>query len=45
MARDMHTEYLNTLNNITRADIQNFVGEFLNQGNLKTIIMIPNTTE
>ncbi len=38
---DMHTEYLETLNRITREDIQNFVSEFLNQENLKTVIMIP----
>lgn len=40
---DMHTEYLKTLNGITRTDIQSFVDEFLKQGNLKTIIMIPTT--
>ena len=42
---DMHTKYLETLNGITRADIQSYVGDFLKQGNLKTIIMIPNSTE
>lgn len=40
---DMHTKYLDTLNSITRTDIQNFVANFLKQGNVKTIVMLPNS--
>lgn len=38
---DTHTNYIETVNNMTPKDVQRFVSELLKQGNLKTIIMIP----
>ena len=40
---DTHTEYLKTVNSITPNEIQAFVADLLNQGNLKTVVMIPET--
>lgn len=41
---DTHTESLNTINSITPADIQNFVKQLLDQGNLATVVMMPKET-
>ncbi|MFA7139768.1 MAG: insulinase family protein [Proteiniphilum sp.] len=38
---DMHTGYIDTVNATTPKDIRDFAGLLLNQGNRKTIIMIP----
>lgn len=38
---DNFTEYLNTLNSITPADIQQFAADFLSQGNEAVVMMLP----
>ena len=38
---DMHTGYIDAVNAMTPKDVQEFTAELLNQGNLKTIIMVP----
>lgn len=38
---DGHTDYLNTLNSISRNDVQQFVKKLLDQGNIKTVVMMP----
>lgn len=40
---DNHTTYLDTVNATTRKDIQDFAAMLLNQGNLKTVVMMPET--
>lgn len=38
---DMYTGYIDAVNAMTPKDVQEFTAELLNQGNLKTIIMVP----
>lgn len=38
---DTHTNHLNNVNSITQKDIQNFVKQLLDQGNLATVVMMP----
>ena len=40
---DTHTEYLETVNGITRQEIQEFAAELLGQNNIKTVVMMPET--
>ncbi len=40
---DTHTEYLERVNSITRQEIQEFAANLLDQGNLKTVVMMPET--
>ena len=42
---DNHTQYIDTVNAVTKDDLQNFAKTLLDQGNLKTIVMIPKVTE
>ncbi|MFA7492863.1 MAG: insulinase family protein [Proteiniphilum sp.] len=42
---DNHTQYIETVNAVTKDDLQNFVKALLDQGNLKTIVMMPKVTE
>ena len=42
---DNHTHYIETVNSITKDDIQGFVKALLDQGNLKTVVMLPEITE
>lgn len=42
---DNYTPYLETLNSITPNDVRDFAKELLDQGNLKTIVMLPEMTE
>jgi zinc protease len=42
---DMHTNYIETVNAITPAEIRDFVAGLLNQGNRKTIVMMPKVAE
>jgi zinc protease len=42
---DTYTNYINTVNAITPAEIRDFVANLLNQGNKKTIVMMPKVTE
>jgi len=41
---DIHTNYLDTVNATTPAEIRDFVANLLNQGNRKTIVMMPKVT-
>lgn len=40
---DTHSDYLKTVNAVTREDIREFVANLLGQGNLKTVVMMPET--
>lgn len=40
---DTHSAYLDTVNAITRQEIQEFAAHLLGQGNLKTVVMMPET--
>lgn len=40
-----HSKYVDTLNSITAKDLQAFAKSLLDQGNLKTIVMMPEVTE
>ncbi len=42
---DNHSNYLETVNAITPQDIQAFTAKLLDQGNVKTVIMVPETGE
>jgi zinc protease len=42
---DMHTHYIDTVNAITPEEIRDFVAGLLNQGNRKTIVMMPKVAE
>jgi len=42
---DNHTQYIDTVNAVTKDDLQNFAKTLLDQGNLKTIVMMPKVTE
>ncbi len=42
---DMHSDYLNTVNAVTMKDIQEFAGKLMEQGNRKTIVMMPQVAE
>ncbi|SDZ79849.1 zinc protease [Porphyromonadaceae bacterium KH3R12] len=42
---DNHTQYIETVNAITKADLRSFAKALLDQGNLKTIVMMPKITE
>src|SRR5690554_358562 len=42
---DMHTGYINTVNALTSKDVQEFARKLLNQGNRKTIVMMPKVAE
>ncbi len=42
---DNYTEYINIVNSITRDDIKQFTANLLNQGNIKTIVMMPENAE
>lgn len=42
---DVHTLYINTVNAITPNEIRDFAKSLLDQGNLKTIVMLPEVTE
>ena len=40
---DNHIQYIETVNTITRDDIRNFAKTLLDQGNLKTVVMLPES--
>lgn len=40
-----HTQYIETVNAITPDDVRNFAKALLSQGNLKTVVMLPEVTE
>lgn len=42
---DNHTNYLETVNSITKQEIQSFIDELMKQGDLKTVVMMPQETE
>jgi len=42
---DMHSGYIETVNAVTPKDIQEFIGKLLDQGNKKTIVMMPKAAE
>jgi zinc protease len=42
---DMHTGYIDTVNALTSKDVQEFARKLLNQGNRKTIVMMPKVAE
>ncbi|MEA4919048.1 M16 family metallopeptidase [Proteiniphilum sp.] len=42
---DGHTQYIETVNTVTPDDIRNFAKTLLDQGNLKTVVMMPKVTE
>jgi len=42
---DMHSDYIETVNAVTPTDIQEFIGKLLDQGNKKTIVMMPKAAE
>lgn len=42
---DNHTNYIETVNAVTRKDIQEFAAKLLNQGNIKTVVMMPKLAE
>ncbi|RNC64281.1 pitrilysin family protein [Proteiniphilum sp. X52] len=42
---DNHTQYIETVNAITKDDLRGFAKALLDQGNLKTIVMMPKITE
>ena len=42
---DNHTQYIETVNAITKDDLRNFAKALLDQGNLKTVVMMPKVTE
>lgn len=42
---DMHTGYIETVNAVTPENIQEFAADLLNQGNKKTIVMMPKVAE
>ena len=42
---DMHTGYIDTVNKLTSGDVKEFAMKLLNQGNKKTIVMMPKVAE
>ena len=42
---DTYTNYIDTVNAITPAEVKDFVANLLNQGNKKTIVMIPKVAK
>lgn len=42
---DNYTQYIETVNAVTPDDIRNFAKTLLDQGNLKTVVMLPEVTE
>jgi len=42
---DNHTSYIETVNAVTSKDIQEFAAKLLNQGNRKTVVMMPKVAE
>lgn len=42
---DNHTQYIETVNAVTREDIRIFAKTLLDQGNLKTVAMLPEVTQ
>jgi zinc protease len=42
---DNHSSYIETVNAITPQEIQAFTAKLLDQGNVKTVIMVPETKE
>jgi len=42
---DNYSNYLEVVNAVTPKDIQDFVASFLNQGNVRTVVMMPKESE